>query len=73
MGNKRLKKLLHICSLSVLKNKKRELYAYFKRKSEEGKHTMSILNVIRNKILNRVFACINNEKKYDPNYLVKMN
>ena len=73
MGNKSLKKLLHICSLSVLKHKKGELYDYFKRKQEEGKHTMSILNAIRNKLLNRVFACANNGIKYDLNYLNQVN
>lgn len=60
MGNKILKKLLHICTLSVLKNKKGELYEYYERKSKEGKHTMSILNALRNKLLSRVFACVNN-------------
>ena len=37
MGNKNLKKLLHICSLSVLKSKKGELYDYFERKINERK------------------------------------
>ncbi|MCP3659657.1 MAG: IS110 family transposase [Bacteroidetes bacterium] len=73
MGNKFLKKLLHICSLSVLKHKKGELYDYFKRKREEGKHTMSILNALRNKLLNRVFACVNNGIEYNPNYLKQSN
>ncbi len=69
MGNKYIKKLLHTCTLSILKQKKGDLYAYFKRKIEEGKHTMSVLNALRNKLLNRVFACVNNGVKYDPNYL----
>ena len=73
MGNKYIKKLLHICSLSILKQKKGELYDYFKRKIEEGKHTMSVLNALRNKLLNRVFACVNNGIKYDPNYLNQIN
>ena len=73
MGNKYLKKLLHICSLSVLKHKKGELYEYFERKIKEGKHTMSVLNALRNKILNRVFACINNGVKYDAHYMKKEN
>ena len=29
---------------------------------------MSILNALRNKIVNRVFACVNSEKRYDPKY-----
>lgn len=73
MGNKDLKKLLHICTLSVLKSKKGELYDYFERKIKEGKHTMSVLNALRNKLLNRVFACVNNGVKYDINYLNQAN
>lgn len=72
IGNKCIKKLLHICSLSVLKYKKGELYDYYKRKSEEGKHTMIILNALRNKLLNRVFACVNSRIKYNPNYINKL-
>ena len=68
MGNKCLKKLLHICSLSVLKHKRGELYEYYKRKIEEGKHTMSVLNALRNKLLNRIFACLNKGTKYSSTY-----
>jgi transposase len=71
MGNKDVKKLLHTCTLSILKQKKGELYEYFKRKLEEGKHTMSVLNALRNKLLNRVFACVNNGVKYNPEYLTQ--
>ena len=34
---------------------------------------MSVLNALRNKLLNRVFACVNNGIKYDPNYLNQIN
>lgn len=68
MGNKYLKKLLHLGTLSILKNKNGELYKYYERKKNEGKHIMTIINNLRNKILNRVFACINNGIKYDLNY-----
>ncbi|MCP3659048.1 MAG: IS110 family transposase [Bacteroidetes bacterium] len=73
MGNKYLKKLLHIGSLSVLKNKKGELYDYFKRKIDEGKHTMCVLNSLRNKLLSRVFACVTKGIEYNPDYLNKAN
>ena len=72
MGNKNLKKLLHICSLSVLKQKKGDLYKYFIRKQQEGKHTISILNALRNKLLNRVFACEIMEKS-TIHYICKNN
>ena len=34
------------------------------RKKEEGKHSMGVLNAIRNKIVLRVVAVVNNQKPY---------
>ena len=34
---------------------------------------MSVLNALRNKLLNRVFACVNDGVKYNVNYLNKIN
>ena len=56
MANKTLKTALHMCSLNVIRFKG-EMRAYFDRKVKEGKNKMSILNAIRNKILQRIFAC----------------
>lgn len=67
MANKDLKKLLHLSAMSAIKN-----YAafrqYYERKKAEGKHSMSILNAIRNKIALRAAAVINNQKPYVNNY-----
>lgn len=55
MANKKIKSLLHSCALSaILYNP--EMKAYYKRRSESGKSKMSTLNIIRNKILSRIFA-----------------
>src|SRR5690606_39562345 len=43
MANKDLKKLLHLCALSVIRYNQ-EFKTYYNRKKEEGKHSMSILN-----------------------------
>jgi transposase len=56
MANKTLKTALHMCALSVIRFKG-EMRAYFDRKVKEGKNKMSILNAIRNKLLQRIFAC----------------
>src|SRR6185369_18055014 len=56
MESKTLKTALHMCALSVIRFKG-EMKAYFDRKVKEGKNKMSILNAIRNKILQRIFAC----------------
>ncbi len=63
MANKTLKTALHMCALSVIRFKG-ELRAYFDRKVKEGKNKMSILNAIRNKILQRIFACVRDGKLF---------
>lgn len=67
MANKDLKKLLHLCALTAIRSSP-ELKYYYERKKEEGKHSMSILNAIRNKLALRVVAVINNKRKYVDNY-----
>ena len=63
MANKTLKASLHMCALSairqvgVLKN-------YFDRKVKEGKNKMSIINAIRNKLLQRIYACVRDQRMY---------
>jgi len=55
LANKKIKSLLHSCALSaILYNP--EMKAYYNRRTESGKSKMSTLNIIRNKILARIFA-----------------
>jgi transposase len=63
MANKELKRLLHLCALTVIRHKQ-EFKLYYERKKQEGKHAMSILNAIRNKIILRVFAVVKNDRPY---------
>lgn len=67
MANKELKRLLHMCALTCIKNYK-EFKDYYERKKKEGKHAMSILNAIRNKLVLRAFAVVKNERDYVDNY-----
>jgi transposase len=67
MANKDLKKLLHMCALSVIQYSM-EFKNYYHRKKDEGKHSMSILNAVRNKIALRVAAVIKSQKPYKNNY-----
>lgn len=67
MANKELKRLLHMCALTSIKNHP-EFKDYYERKKLEGKHAMSILNAIKNKIILRAFAVIKNERNYVDNY-----
>jgi len=67
MANKELKRLLHMCALSSIKNHP-EFKDYYNRKKQEGKHAMSILNAIKNKLVLRAFAVVKNEKPYVDNH-----
>lgn len=66
-ANKKLKKLLHLCALSAIKNDT-ELKLYFERKVTEGKNKMSVINAVRNKLVHRVFAVIRDERLFEENY-----
>ena len=63
MANKNLKALLHLCAISSIKYVA-ELRNYFNRKVEEGKHKMSIINAIRNKLVLRAFSVIKNDRPF---------
>lgn len=62
MANKNLKSLLHLCAVSSLRYVQ-ELRDYYDRKVQEGKHKMSVINAIRNKLILRAYAVI---KKGEP-------
>lgn len=65
MANKKLKTAIHMSAVSSLRFNE-EMKTYFARKVREGKNKMSVLNAIRNKLLARVFACVKNERMYNP-------
>ena len=67
MANKDLKKLLHMGARSAATHNK-ECRQYYERKISEGKHDLSVINAIRNKIVLRAVAVIRNQKKYVNNY-----
>jgi len=67
MANKELKRLLHMCALSLIQHNQ-EFKIYYNRKKNEGKHSMSIINAVRNKIALRVAAVIKNQTSYKNNY-----
>jgi len=63
LANKQLKKFLHLAAISAIIHNK-ELRAYYLRRVSEGKSKMSTINVLRNKILARMFALINRQSGY---------
>jgi len=65
MANKKMKALLNNGAGSAIQSDP-ELKAYYKRRIEAGKSKMSTLNIIRNKLINRVFAVVKRGTPYVP-------
>jgi len=70
MANKNIKTLLHLAALSTIQMQG-DLQEYYNRKVAEGKNKMSVLNAIRNKLILRIFACVNQNREYEKNYCYK--
>jgi transposase len=67
MANKKIKTLLHLAALSAIQVKG-DIKDYYNRKVQEGKNKMSVLNAVRNKILQRIFACVRQNRIFVKNY-----
>jgi len=65
LANKKLKSLLTMCALVMIKNHP-EFKRYYERRKAEGKHSMSVINVLRNKLISRVFAVMKRGTAYIP-------
>jgi len=63
MANKRAKTLLSSAAASAIQCSQ-EMKLYYQRRIAEGKHHMSTLNIIRNKLVSRVFAAVNRQEPY---------
>lgn len=63
MADLSLKKLLHMAALSAI-HCEGEMKNYYARKVHEGKNKMSVINAVRNKLINRVFVCIDQNRDY---------
>lgn len=63
MANRKVKCNLHMASLTAVKLDA-DLKKYYERKIAEGKNKMSVLNAVKNKLLARVIAVVNNKREY---------
>ena len=63
LANKKMKALLSSCAVSAIQHNP-EMRRYYLRRIEEGKNEMSTINIIRNKILSRIFAVVNRGTPY---------
>lgn len=63
LANKRMKSLLDQCAKIAIQHNK-ELKDYYDKRIENGKNKMSTLNIIRNKLLARMFAVVKRRSPY---------
>jgi transposase len=63
LANKQIKSLLFLCANNAVKNDQ-ELKAYYQKRIQEGKSKMSTLNIIKNKLISRVFAVANRQTEF---------
>ena len=67
MGDKKLKVLLNLSAWNAI----RSITAfkdYFNRKVSEGKHKMSVINAVRNKLIALILAVIKRNSPFEKNY-----
>ena len=67
LANMKLKTLLHMAAMSCIRAKG-DLKEYYIRKVKEGKNKMLILNNVRNKLIETMFAVIKRQSGYVENY-----
>ena len=65
-ADKSMKRLLHMAAITAV-HRENDLRDYYLRKLEEGKNKMLVLNAVRNKIVQRIFAMVKSGKKYQIN------
>lgn len=68
MANKKVKTLLHLSAIVAIQYNP-ELKLFYQRKVvQENKNKMSVINAVRNKLILRIFACVNQNRPYEKNY-----
>lgn len=69
-ANQTMKALLHMSAVNVATRMKEGEYKdYYERKLKEGKHVMCIMNVLRAKLVHRMFSVIRRNAEYTKQYL----
>jgi transposase len=63
LANKKIKSLLDLCAKTSIQHNQ-EMKKYYKERVDAGKNKMSTINIIRNKIVSRMFAVVNRNEPY---------
>ena len=68
MANKKVKTLLHLSAIVAIRYNP-DLKLFYERKvTLDKKNKMSVINAVRNKLILRIFACVNQNRLYEKNY-----
>jgi transposase len=65
LANKQAKTLLNLAAASAIRHDQ-ELKEYYQRRTSEGMRGLSCLNIIRSKIVARIFAVVKRQTPYEP-------
>lgn len=68
MANKKMKTLLHLAAMVAIQYDPQLKIYYQRMVKQERKNKMSVINAVRNKLVLRVFACVNQNRKYEKIY-----
>ena len=63
LANKKIKSLLDLCAKSSIQHNP-EMRIYYEKRVAQGKNKMSTINIIRNKLVSRMFAVVNRNEPY---------
>lgn len=67
VADKKLKTTLHLAAIVAIRHND-DLRQYYERKVAEGKNKLLVINAVRNKLIHRVYACINENRPYHKKY-----
>ncbi|WP_231372780.1 transposase [Aureivirga sp. CE67] len=63
LANKSIKSILNMCAINAIQYNP-EIKAFYERRIKKGKNKMSTINIIRNKLISRMFAIIKRKTPY---------
>lgn len=63
LANKKLKAIINMCAISAIQHNP-EMKRYYLKRVEQGKNKMSTINIIRNKLIARIFAVVKRQTPY---------
>ena len=69
LANRKMKWLLHLCAIQAMRYCPELRVFYLRKTKEEGKAKMAVINAIRYKLILRVFACVNQNRLFQQNYV----